>query len=123
MPAKSNFGIHRSTPTTFGVRRRSRGKLKSDKGHLAAVRLAKPLLLIVMIGLLVTLATTHTLGRRIQAEKTQLKELQLVRARLGNENIFLLSQRAKLMSEQHIENVAARDLQLFRPDADRVHNF
>ena len=123
MRAKSNFEIHQSTPTTFDVRRRSKGTLNGDKGYPTVVRLAKPLLIIIMVGFFGTLAATHTLDRRIRDHKAHIEELQLTRVRLSNENIFLLSRRAKLMSAQHIEKVATRDLQLFKPDEDRVHNF
>ncbi len=107
----------RTPATTFGMRQRvAAGREEALSGNVF-----RPMLMILLPALVVTFLCSQFLHGRIDNNREILTQLQSVRRDVGSENISLLAARARLMSVNHVEAVAAARLQLYRPEKGQLH--
>jgi len=86
-----------------------------------SVPLRRAVIIALCAALFLVVACGQFLHWRIVNDSQVAEQLQRVSSDLAAENMTLLAQRARLMSPEHIEAVAAVRLDLHEPGRDQVH--
>ncbi|RUM36435.1 MAG: hypothetical protein DSY58_05310 [Desulfobulbus sp.] len=77
--------------------------------------------LVVVIAVVAVFGISQFIHWGYESNAETLTQLQSVRKTVGSEKISLLAARAQLMSESHVEAVAAARFQLFLPEKGQLH--
>lgn len=113
-----NIRTFRTPAASLGLRR----QVVSVREKPLSKNLIRPMVVVVCTALAVVVGMGQLLHWRIVQEQVALEQLQSIRGDVGSENIRLLAARARLMSPEHVEAVAAVQLQLYRPDDRQIHH-
>jgi cell division protein FtsL len=106
----------RTPASTLGIRQHV-----LSGGDALSKKMIRPMAIILFLAITVVFVTSQFFHWRIVHEKMNLEQLQSVRREVGSENIRLLATRANLMSEAHVEALAAVRLQLYHPEKGQQH--
>ena len=107
----------RTPAATLTIRQR----VASDREDISLEKLSRPVIMILLTAFVVVAAMSQLVHWRIENNRTTLNQLQSVRRNVGSENISLLAERARLMSESNIVAVAEKHLHLYRPEKGQQH--
>ena len=113
-----NSRMYRPGSVTIGMRQQMLSR--SGHGQVLTKRMKKPLVLVLVTALIIVFTVSQFIHWRIVNADDRLQQIQAVRTDMGSENIKLLAQRARLMSEQHIASVAAVKFDLQLPGEGQV---
>lgn len=108
---------YRCRTGTAGIRQRVAVNHSSEM----SVELRRAVVLVLCAALFSVVACGQFLHWRIANDSQVVEQLQAVSSDLAAENMNLLARRARLMSPEHIEAVAAVRLGLHEPGKDQVH--
>lgn len=108
---------YRCRTRTVGIRQRVAANHSSEM----SAPLRRAVVLVLCAALFLVVACGQFLHWRIMKGSLVVEQLQSVSSDLAVENMDLLARRARLMSPEHVEAVAAVRFDLHEPGKDQVH--
>lgn len=108
---------YRCRTGTVGMRRRVAAH---NTGEMSAP-MRRAVIIVLCVALFLVVAIGQFLHWRIMQGARVVEQMQAVSSSLNAENVHLLARRARLMSPEHIEAVAAVRLGLHVPGKGQVH--
>lgn len=117
MISTTNSRVYRPQAATLGTRR----QVSTPFRALILKQHIKQICFILLAGIISLFAANYFLNINLSHKTEKLQQAQSIRYQLGNQNIGLLANRARLMSASHINEIAAEKYSLFLPDKDQIH--
>ena len=116
MIAEINSRMFRPHAVNMGMRQ----QVASRTSTRMSKRMAKMVTLIICVSLFVVFAFSQVMHWQITASANQFEKLQSVRSESGSRNIELLAVRAKLASQEFVQDRAKEKLHLFVPQRNQI---
>ncbi len=119
MASITNPRIYRPQPATLKIQQH----VATPFWTAVSKHTFKQICAILIASIVFHLAANHILETNQNQKNVQIQHLQTSYYQAGDENITLLTTRAKLMSRTHVQEIAKSKFGLFSPEKTQVHRF